>query len=216
MYIFQRQQNCIRVTTLHSYYMKNGLVFSQSDARNFFITFSYTQIESEISDQVTNEYTPTRQIVTGKANERFVSMPSAKKQRKHSTTSRVSPFVLQLLAAALQQNEASLFVNVTHLILKGGDSRLKLLSFEIFVVPGQIEANFHYFTSYPHCSSEKWNTSDDEVKNISLLFLISDDPFFLETNDWRQILCRRHLTEHSMRINVCSLECDLTKHYPSS
>ena len=47
-------------------------------------------------------------------------MPSTKKQRKHSTTSRVSPFVLQLLAAALQQNEASLFVNVTHLILKGG------------------------------------------------------------------------------------------------
>ena len=77
-------------------------------------------------------------------------MPSAKKQRKHSTTSRVSPFVLQLLAAALQQNEASLFVNVTHLILKGGDSRLKLLSFEIFVVLGQIEANFHYFTSYLH------------------------------------------------------------------
>ena len=111
--IFQRQQYCICVTTLHSYYMKNGLVFSQSDARNFFITFSYTQIESEISDQVTNEYTPTRKIVTGKANERSVSMPSAKKQRKHSTTSRVPPyisFVLQLLAAALQQNKASLFV----------------------------------------------------------------------------------------------------------
>ena len=133
--------------------MKNGLVFSQSDARNFFITFSYTQIESGISDQVTNEYTPTRQIVTGKANERFVSMPSAKKQRKHSTTSRVPPyisFVLQLLAAALQQNKASLFVNVTPLMLKGGDSRLKLLSFEIFVVLGQIEANFHHFTSYLH------------------------------------------------------------------
>ena len=115
--IFQRQQYCICVTTLHSYYMKNGLVFSKSDARNFFITFSYTQIESEISDQVTNEYTPTRKIVTGKANERFVSMPSAKKQRKHSTTSRVPPyisFVLQLLAAALQQNKVSLFVNVTH------------------------------------------------------------------------------------------------------
>ena len=114
--------------------MKNGLVFSQSDARNFFITFSYTQIESEISDQVTNEYTPTRQIVTGKANERFVSMPSAKKQRKHSATSRVPPyisFVLQLLAAALQQNKGSscffFFFNVVHLILKEGDSRLKLL-----------------------------------------------------------------------------------------
>ena len=70
-------------------------------------------------------------------------MPSAKKQRKHSTTSRVSPFVLQLLAAALQENKASLFVNVTH-------SRLRLLSFEIFVVLGQVEANFHYFTSYLH------------------------------------------------------------------
>ena len=70
-------------------------------------------------------------------------MPSAKKQRKHSTTSRVSPFVLQLLAAALQENKASLFVNVTR-------SRLKLLSFEIFVVLGQIEANFHYFTFYLH------------------------------------------------------------------
>ena len=164
MYIFQRQQNCIRVTTLHSYYMKNGLVFSQSDVRNFFITFSYTQIESEISDQVTNEYTPTRKIVTGKANERFVSMPSAKKQRKHSTTSRVSPFVLQLLAAALQQNEASLFVNVTHLILKGGDSRLKLLSFEIFVVLGQIEANFHYFTSYLHSAVVLRNETHQMMK----------------------------------------------------
>ena len=58
--------------------------------------------------------------------------------------------MLQLLAAALQQNKASLFVNVTHLILKGGDLRLKLLSLEIFVVLGQIEANFHYFTSYLH------------------------------------------------------------------
>ena len=144
--------------------MKNGLVFSQSDARNFFITFSYTQIESEISDQVTNEYTPTRQIVTGKANERFVSMPSAKKQRKHSTTSRVSPFVLQLLAAALQQNEASLFVNVTHLILKGGDSRLKLLSFEIFVVLGQIKANYHYFKSYLHSAIVLGNETHQIIK----------------------------------------------------
>ena len=70
-------------------------------------------------------------------------MPSAKKQRKHSTTSRVSPFVLQLLAAALQQNKASLFVNVTH-------SRLKLLSLEIFVVLGQIGAYFLRFTFYMH------------------------------------------------------------------
>ena len=49
----------------------------------------------------------------------------------------------QLLAAALQENKASFFVNVTH-------SRLRLLSFEIFVVLGQVEANFHYFTFYLH------------------------------------------------------------------
>ena len=96
-------------------------------------------------------------------------MPSAKKQRKHSTTSRVSPFVLQLLAAALQENKASLFVNVTH-------SRLRLLSFEIFVVLGQIEANFHYFTFYLHSAVVLRNelTSDDAVENILLLFSISD------------------------------------------
>ena len=60
-------------------------------------------------------------------------MPSAEKERKHSITSRVPPyisFVLPLLAAALQQNKASLFVNV--------------------VVLGLIEANFHHFTSYLH------------------------------------------------------------------
>ena len=96
-------------------------------------------------------------------------MPSAKKQRKHSTTSRVSPFVLQLLAAALQENKASSFVKVTH-------SRLKLLSFEIFVVLGQIEANFHYFTFYLHSAVVLRNelTSDDAVENILLLFSISD------------------------------------------
>ena len=71
-------------------------------------------------------------------------------QKRKRKTVCVSPFVLQLLAAALQQNKASLFVNVTHLILKGGDLRLKLLSLEMFVVLGQIEANFHYFTSYLH------------------------------------------------------------------
>ena len=63
-------------------------------------------------------------------------MPSAEKERKHSITSRVPPyisFVLPLLAAALQQNKGSscffvfFFFNVIHLILKEGDSRLKLL-----------------------------------------------------------------------------------------
>ena len=75
------------------------------------------------------------------------------KSRESTRLRLVSPlhfFCARLLAAALQQNKASLFVNVTHLILKGGDSRLKLLSFEIFVVLGQIEANFHHFTSYLH------------------------------------------------------------------
>ena len=33
---FSKTTNCIRVTTLHSHYMKNGLAFSQSDVRNFF------------------------------------------------------------------------------------------------------------------------------------------------------------------------------------
>ena len=106
-------------------------------------------------------------MVTGRANEKFASMLSAKKQRKHSTTSRVSPyisFVFQLLAAALQQNKAPLFLNVTHLILKGGDSRLKLLSFEIFVVLGQIEANFHYFTSYPHSAVVLRNETHQMMK----------------------------------------------------
>ena len=68
------------------------------------------------------------------------------------------------------------FVNVTHLILKWGDSRLKFFSFEIFVALGQVEANFLLFhiLSALFCCFEKSNTSDDEVKNISLLFPISD------------------------------------------
>ena len=89
--------------------------FQQVRRALFFQVFYYTQVESEISDQVTDgKKKPTRQKAKGKANERFVSMPSAKKQRKHSTTSRVSPFVLQLLAAALQQNKASLFFFIRH------------------------------------------------------------------------------------------------------
>ena len=96
-----------------------------------------------------------------------MSVPSAKRQRKHSTTSRVSPYVssvLHLLAAALQQNKASLFVNVTHLILISSDSRLKLLSFEICVVLGQIEANFHYFTSYLHSAVVLRNETHQMMK----------------------------------------------------
>ena len=198
--------------------MKNGLVFSQSGVRNFSCILLHADTEWNFGSSYRRIHTdPANSNRKGKWEVcKHAKRQKAKKALDYLSCSPYISFVFQLLAAALQQNKASLFLNVTHLILKGGDSRLKLLSFEIFVVPGQIEANFHYFTSYPHCSSEKWNTSDDEVKNISLLFLISDDPFFLETNDWRQILCRRHLTEHSMRINVCSLECDLTKHYPSS
>ena len=33
--------NSTRVTALHSCYMKNALVFSQSDARNFFYVYYY-------------------------------------------------------------------------------------------------------------------------------------------------------------------------------
>ena len=63
-----------------------------------------------------------------------------------------------------QSFEASIFVNVTHLILKGGDSRLKLLSFEIFVVLGQIEPNFHYFTSYLHSAVVLRNETHQMMK----------------------------------------------------
>ena len=116
MYIFQRQQNCIRVTTLHSYYMKNGLVFSQSDVRNFFM-YIITRRESEISDQVTDEYTPSRQIVTGRANEKFASMLSAKKQRKHSTKSRVPPtFLLCSSCLLLLYSKTKLLYFLTSLI----------------------------------------------------------------------------------------------------
>ena len=61
-------------------------------------------------------------------------------------------------------------VNVTHLILKWGDSRLKLLSFEIFVALGQVEANFlpFHILSALFCCFEKSNTSDDEVKKKKL------------------------------------------------
>ena len=77
-------------------------------------------------------------------------MPSAKNEKK-KTLDHVSRFPQHFFCAAAvsrcftteQSFEASLFVNVTHLILKGGDSRLKLSSFEIFVVLDQIGANFH-------------------------------------------------------------------------
>ena len=63
-----------------------------------------------------------------------------------------------------QSFEASIFVNVTHLILKGGDSRLKLLAFDIFLVLGQIEANFHYFTSYLHSAVVLRNETHQMMK----------------------------------------------------
>ena len=72
--------------------------------------------------------------------------------------------MLQLLAAALKQNKASLFVNVTHLIFKGGNSRLKLFSFEIIAVLSQIEANFHYFTSYLHSAVVLRNETHQMMK----------------------------------------------------
>ena len=63
-----------------------------------------------------------------------------------------------------QSFEASSFVNVNRLILKGGDSRLKLLSFELFVVLGQIEENFHYFTSYLHSAVVLRNETHQMMK----------------------------------------------------
>ena len=100
---------------------------------------------------------------SNRKGERFVNMPSAKKERKHSITSRVSPLHLFCATAACccftteRSFEASLFVNFTPLILKGGDSRLKLLSFEIFVVLGQIGANFHYFTFWEIKHIRRWS-----------------------------------------------------------
>ena len=69
----------------------------------------------------------------------------AKRQKAKKALDYVScfPQCFYLLAAALQENKASFFVNVTR-------SRLRLLSFEIFVILGQVEANFHYFTFYLH------------------------------------------------------------------
>ena len=67
------------------------------------------------------------------------------------------------------------------------------------------------------CCFEKWNTSDNEVKNIPLLFSISDWSILFE-NQWQasNFFFRRRLTERSKMINVCSLECYLIKHYPLS
>ena len=72
--------------------------------------------------------------------------------------------MLQLLAAALKQNKASLCVNVTHLIFNWGNSRLKLLSLEIIAVLRQIEANFHYFTSYLHAAVVLRNETHQMMK----------------------------------------------------
>ena len=77
-------------------------------------------------------------------------------------------FVLQLFPVASrcfttnQSFEASLFVNVTHLILKGDDSRLKLLSFEILFALGQIGANSLNFTSYLH-SAVVWTNETHQM-----------------------------------------------------
>ena len=91
----------------------------------------------------------------------------AKRQKAKKALDYVSCFPLNFFRAPAacccftteQSVEASLFVNVTHLISKGGDSRLNLWSFEIYVFLGQIETNFLYFTSYLHYRQE-----DNEVK----------------------------------------------------
>ena len=43
---------CTRVTTLHTCYMKNAPVFSQSDARNFFMYFISAQIGLVITNYI--------------------------------------------------------------------------------------------------------------------------------------------------------------------
>ena len=69
----------------------------------------------------------------------------AKRQKAKKALDYVSRFPLCAPAACCcfttKKKPIYLFLFVTH-------SRLKLLSFEILVVLGQIETNFHYFTSY--------------------------------------------------------------------
>ena len=105
------------------------------------------------------------------------------------------------------------------MILKGGDLRLKLLSFEILFALGQIGANSLNSTSYLHSAVVLTNETHQMMKKKIFRFcfqFLTTSPFFLKTNDRRQTLCRRRLTECSKIVNVCSLECDLAKQYPST
>ena len=78
---------------------------------------NYTEMEDEISAKYPTK-TPSRQVATGQEN-KGLQTPSAKKQGKHSTTSRVFPYItfaLQTLPKCLtttQSFEASLFVKTS-------------------------------------------------------------------------------------------------------
>ena len=155
---------------LVSCYMKNALVFSQSDR----VIFSCILIHA---GRVWNFGSSYRRIHTDPASSNKIGKwevcRHAKRQKwKRKNTRPRLAFPRRFFCAAAashcftteQSFEASLFVNATHLILKGGDSRLKLLSFEIFVVLGQIEANFHYFASYLHSAVVLRNETHQMMK----------------------------------------------------
>ena len=147
-------------------------------------------------------------------------MPSAEKQRKHSTTSRVPPtFLLSSSYLLLLYNKTKLLSFICERL--SFDIKRGRFTLEIIIIwniccsrPNRGQFSLFHILSALFCSFEKWNTSDDEVKNISLLFLIYDWSIIFG-NQWLATNSVR-LTEHSMRINICSLECDLTKHYPWS
>ena len=136
-------------------YMKNALVFSESDARNFFM-YIITRRQREKLPTNTHLFC------------RLAKRQKVEKELDYVSYFPYISFVLQLLPVASrcfttnQSFEASLFVNVTHLILKGDDSRLKLLSFEILFALGQIGANSLNFTSYLH-SAVVWTNETHQM-----------------------------------------------------
>ena len=61
---------CTRVTTLDSCYMKNALVFSQSEARYFFLVYNYipNQLRSESLEFKYKTFCKLKYILCGKHN----------------------------------------------------------------------------------------------------------------------------------------------------
>ena len=134
----KKHVNFSKTTKLHSCY-NFALVLHEKWTRfqpirrtKFFHAYYYTQIEWNFGSSYRRLHTdPANSNRKGK----WEVCKHAKRQKVEKALDYVSyspyiSFVLQLLAAALQQNKASLFVNV--------------------VVLGLIEANFHHFTSYLH------------------------------------------------------------------